>query len=37
MPAAAWTGAMAAASDRLLRDTLDLPDLTEIDRRGVKT
>ncbi|MDQ3171621.1 MAG: hypothetical protein M3Q55_15915 [Acidobacteriota bacterium] len=28
MPGAAWTGAIAAASDRLLRDRLDLPDLT---------
>lgn len=37
MPAEAWAGAIAAASDRLLRDTLDLPDLTEIDRRGAKT
>lgn len=27
MPAEAWTGAIAAASDRLLRDRLDLPDL----------
>lgn len=27
MPADAWAGAMAAASDRLLRDRLDLPDL----------
>ena len=28
MPGAAWTGALAAASDRLLRDRLDLPDVT---------
>ena len=27
MPGAAWTGALAAAGDRLLRDRLDLPDL----------
>jgi hypothetical protein len=27
MPADAWTGAIAAAADRLLRDRLDLPDL----------
>lgn len=27
MPADAWTSAIAAASDRLLRDRLDLPDL----------
>jgi hypothetical protein len=27
MPAGAWTSAIAAASDRLLRDRLDLPDL----------
>ncbi|HUF25216.1 MAG TPA: hypothetical protein VMN81_13875 [Vicinamibacterales bacterium] len=27
MPAEAWTSAIAAASDRLLRDRLDLPDL----------
>jgi len=28
MPGAAWSGAVAAASGRLLRDRLDLPDLT---------
>ena len=28
MPADAWAAAMSAASDRLLRDRLDLPDLT---------
>lgn len=27
MPGAAWTGALAAAGDRLMRDRLDLPDL----------
>jgi hypothetical protein len=27
MPGAAWTGALEAAADRLLRDRLDLPDL----------
>ena len=28
MPAAAWSGAVAAASGRLMRDRFDLPDLT---------